>query len=78
MLVMTCYLVSILLSAYFCYETVTQAPEASIINLAELIWVSLYLSMITGIIVFGTKMTAEVRNRLMWVWREIQGERIKG
>lgn len=60
MLIIISYLISILISAYFCYEVITEAPETWEIAAGESLWLLLNATIITLVIVSSTGMTREV------------------
>lgn len=64
MLLMISYLFNILLSSYFCYEAITEAPESVQILASEFLWILHYSVMITVVIVSSTSMTREVSEQV--------------
>lgn len=62
MLVMTSYFTNVLLSAYFCYEAVTEVPDPYMVLGNELLWMLFHIVMITMVIYSSSSMTREVRN----------------
>lgn len=60
MLLMTCNLTGLLVSAYYCYESLLSENESSEMSAFEALWLLLNTAMVILLIVISTSVTREV------------------